>query len=45
MPTRKLAHEQGIDVARADGRAGFNELRLDAPHLDGYLTLTLDVVV
>ena len=45
MSTRTLANQQGIGTAWADGREGFNELRLDAPHLDGYLTLTLDVVV
>ena len=44
MPTRKLANQQGIATAWASGRGGFNELRLDAPHLDGYLTLTLDLV-
>ena len=44
MPTRKLAHQQGIATAWATGREGLNELRLDAPHLDEYLTLTLDLV-
>ena len=44
MPTRKLANQQGIGTAWASGREGFNKLRIDAPHLDEYLTLTLDLV-
>ena len=28
----------------ADGQEGFNELRIDAPHLGRYLSLALDLV-